>query len=724
MKYLAGVIKDARSVMALCEPGSLEGPIDDISAYLRDDVLSGLALLRHQRAVVPRLILLEAAPTNRTNGAVVTSNMMCYCDNFGTGKTRTMLAMIAIAPLPLACVPQTLISTTPDGEPVRVIIKNMRAGGRMTSNMVVVKSDVIGSWCAEIALLPELRMIKITNVFDYNEFARVATSPGGIGKINSFDIILVKFGDMTLGGKNVPIVNTVAALLRDLRVVLSRVIMDDYEQWHRASESIMPDASSYIAVSTTAREMSRTRHTQPAATFADVMAALRPRANDLARSRAIDERRLRSCDEFIRESVNMPALYRWIVNCEDHKGVIAELFGGTADPETARALEALNGDAVKTTARLLNISATTPADIYAALMQGKETAVIRAKARVERCSRLKAHIVAVFRAMTNKTVDTITSVEIDAIGNWINGDAADPPAHIKPRMGIMAVIDKYAAEAADAETAALREINIVREMLARCACEMCRESVGADPARETSRDGIIMQCCGKIVCRECFARDARGKLRCPLNARHKVGTSRIVFLSGKIDFAAVVEAAPDSAATLVKFEVEGGPAADAPFADINNMKMRALMCIIHGAPIQDRKPDPEELPRGVIIGTEHRACDAPRKVIVFARELETIGNIQEMLEARNINYAVLSGSHSEVQGKINAFRDDPEMRVLLMQSERHASGINLQFATDLVFYHRLTDREIYRQATGRIQRFGRTCSGTIWRLQYEGERAG
>jgi len=486
----------------------------------------------------------------------------------------------------------------------------------------------------------------------------------------------------------------------------------------------MPDASSYIAVSTTSRSLHYSRQNAPVVTFIDVLAALRPRINDFARSRALEERKLRSDDEFIRESVNMPALYRWIVNCEDHKGVIAELFGGTADPNTARAIEALNGDAVKTTARLLNISATTPADIYAALMQGKETAVIRAKERVGKCFALKKHIVDTFRALTNKTVDMITAAEIDAIGAWINGESIEPPHSIKPRVGIMAVIDKYTAEAAEAETMALREINIVREMLARCACEMCRESVGADPARETARDGIIMQCCGKIVCRECFARDARGKLRCPLNARHKVETKQIVFLSGKIDFAAVVEAAPDSAATLVKFEVEGEAGPDTPFAEINNMKMRALMCIIHGANVGDRRADQEELPRGVIIGTEHRECTSPRKVIVFAKEMETISNIQEMLETRRINYAVLSGSHSEVQGKINAFRDDPEMRVLLMQSERHASGINLQFATDLVFYHRLCDKEIYRQATGRIQRFGRTCSGTIWRLQYEGERAG
>lgn len=724
MKYLAGVVKTPQSIMALCEQGAFEGPIDENAAYLRDDVLPRMTLLRHQRAVVPRLILLEATQTYRQeDGSSITSNMISYCDNFGTGKTRAMLAMVAIAPLPLAAVPQVFISATRGSQPVRISVKNLRPNGRLTPTMIIVKSDVVGSWQQESSLLPELNVIRITSVFEFNEFTRIITSPGGIGKINAIDIIIVKFGDMTIGGKLVNIVSAIANLLREQCVTLARVIMDDYDQWKKSYTSIVPDATSYIAVSTT-KKQTRTGVQREWNTFHDILVQMRPRMSELTASRALSIRRIKSEDDFIRRSVDIPALYRWIINCEDHKGVIAELFSGTADPNTARALEAFNGDAIKTTARLLNISATTPADIYAALMQGKETAVVRAKHKLERCYRLKKYIVDTFRAMVDKNVGSITSIEIDAIGAWIYSGSDTPPTYIKPRQGIIAVLDKYIEEASEEETLALREINLVREMLARCCCEVCREHVGSDREHETTRDGIIMQCCGKIVCRDCFARDGKGKLRCPLNAKHEIKTNQIVFLSGKIDLSTVIDASPDSAAELVKFEVDGPADGIMPFSEINNHKIRALLCIINGIAIPGSIADIDELPSGVIVGGEYKECLGARKVVVFARETETIGNIQEILEEKSINYTILSGTHHEIQSKIIMFRDDPEMRVMLIQSERHASGINLQFATDLVFYHKLTDKEIYRQATGRIQRFGRTCSGTIWRLQYDGERAG
>jgi len=724
MKYLAGLVKTPQSIMALCEPGSFDGPIDENAAYLSDDILPRMTLLRHQRAVVPRLILLEAAQTGRDeSGSSFMSNMIYYCDNFGTGKTRTMLAMIAIAPLPLMAAPQVFISAVRGEQPVRIIVKNLRPNGRLTPTMIIVKSDVVGSWQQEAALLPELNIIRITSVFEFNEFSRVINSPGGIGKINAIDIIIVKFGDMTLGGKLVSIVSAIADVLHSHCVTLSRVIMDDHDQWKKSYTSIVPDASSYIAVSTT-KKQARCVVNREWNTFTDIIKQIRPRISDLTGSRALSLRQIKSENDFIRRSVDVPALYRWIINCEDHKGIIAELFSGTADPNTARALEAFNGDAIKTTARLLNISATTPADIYAALMQGKETAVIKAKNRLERCFRLKKHIADTFRAMVDKNVGSITSIEIDTIGAWIHSGSETPPTHIKPRQGIIAVLDRYISEATDEETLALREINLVREMLARCCCEVCREHVGSDRAQETTRDGIIMQCCGKIVCRDCFTRDNKGKLRCPLNAKHEIKTNQIVFLSGKIDLNMVIDAAPDSATELVKFEVDGPVDGPMPFSDINNHKIRALLCIINGMRIPGSVVDTDELPLGVIIGDTYRECVGMRKVVVFAREKETIDNIQEILEEKNINYTILSGTHHELQNKIMNFRDDPEMRVMMIQSERHASGINLQFATDLVFYHKLCDKEIYRQATGRIQRFGRTCSGTIWRLQYDGERAG
>src|SRR5262245_34144340 len=109
MKYLAGVIKTFADVEKLCRGGSIEGHIDADSLRLRENVLPSLTLLPHQTAVIPRLLHMEINQIWGTDaGTTIASNIICYSEQFGTGKTRTMIAMICIAPLPLKSYPMTL----------------------------------------------------------------------------------------------------------------------------------------------------------------------------------------------------------------------------------------------------------------------------------------------------------------------------------------------------------------------------------------------------------------------------------------------------------------------------------------------------------------------------------------------------------------------------------------------------------------------------------------
>jgi SNF2 family DNA or RNA helicase len=195
---------------------------------------------------------------------------------------------------------------------------------------------------------------------------------------------------------------------------------------------------------------------------------------------------------------------------------------------------------------------------------------------------------------------------------------------------------------------------------------------------------------------------------------------QIVFLSGAIDMNAVVNAAPDSKESLFSLNDSPQDTPRDPFDSIENEKLRYLLYVINGRE-PPGTPDNSPLPHGIIEGKGYvRAKD--KKVLVFAKEAETIENIRDVLAKHATPYIVLAGKHNEIQAKINEFRQSTTVNVMLIESERHASGINLQFATDLVFYHKLSDDAIARQAVGRIQRCGRTCSGNVWYLQYDAEK--
>jgi uncharacterized DUF497 family protein len=58
---------------------------------------------------------------------------------------------------------------------------------------------------------------------------------------------------------------------------------------------------------------------------------------------------------------------------------------------------------------------------------------------------------------------------------------------------------------------------------------------------------------------------------------------------------------------------------------------------------------------------------------------------------------------------------------MIINSTKHCSGLNLQTATDLIFAHKIIDKDIQSQVAGRIQRMGRTTQARIHFMLYKNE---
>ena len=159
-----------------------------------------------------------------------------------------------------------------------------------------------------------------------------------------------------------------------------------------------------------------------------------------------------------------------------------------------------------------------------------------------------------------------------------------------------------------------------------------------------------------------------------------------------------------------------------PIDEIENPKLRALYRIIKG-----KQPDnvKEIFPRidSLIQGEKDipTPADIPRKIIVFAAFNETLYKIQEFLNEQQIKFSRLGGTYKQIHEMITDFKTN-NISVMLINSTTNCAGLDLQFTTDLIFFHKIIDSNVQSQVAGRIQRIGRRYNGNIHWLLYRNEK--
>ena len=95
--------------------------------------------------------------------------------------------------------------------------------------------------------------------------------------------------------------------------------------------------------------------------------------------------------------------------------------------------------------------------------------------------------------------------------------------------------------------------------------------------------------------------------------------------------------------------------------------------------------------------------------------------VGKVLDEFNVKYLNLNGSIHVVNGRIRKFKLDESIRIVLMSSEKSASGLNLQEANHIVLLDTMnTDKDnskiIEDQAIGRAARIGQKNKVKVLRL--------
>lgn len=100
------------------------------------------------------------------------------------------------------------------------------------------------------------------------------------------------------------------------------------------------------------------------------------------------------------------------------------------------------------------------------------------------------------------------------------------------------------------------------------------------------------------------------------------------------------------------------------------------------------------------------AVQEGRKLVVIARFIPEIHAIGKMLDAKGIRYAQVSGEITDRPEQIDAFQNDPEVKVFVGQIATAGLGITLTAASTMIFFSLDYSMSNYEQTRARIHRIG------------------
>lgn len=111
-----------------------------------------------------------------------------------------------------------------------------------------------------------------------------------------------------------------------------------------------------------------------------------------------------------------------------------------------------------------------------------------------------------------------------------------------------------------------------------------------------------------------------------------------------------------------------------------------------------------------------------KKLVIMARFVPELDDIQELLEKKKIGYAVVRGGVKDRDNEIHRFQYDDKCRVFVGQIAAAGLGITLTAASTMVFYSLDYSMSNFEQAKARIHRAGQkenchyiylVCRGTV-----------
>lgn len=131
-----------------------------------------------------------------------------------------------------------------------------------------------------------------------------------------------------------------------------------------------------------------------------------------------------------------------------------------------------------------------------------------------------------------------------------------------------------------------------------------------------------------------------------------------------------------------------------------------------------------EIPKNILLSKQEFFMklileNKEKKWLVFSEFDATFNSLLDDLSANGITYSKICGTASHIDNLITNFNNGL-INVLLLNAVHFGMGINLEMATDVLIYHKLSS-EIEKQVIGRAQRPGRVLPLNVHFLSHDNE---
>ena len=680
-----------------------------------------VVLYGHQKTIVRAMIDLEnskrldlcSSKNNITYNAEVNAGILS--EKVGSGKTFDILATILLNPIP-AKSGEIHIIRCKENKINTPFMYRKSFKYTLTPTLIFVGSSVIKQWISSISNYTNLKTFIVYGIKEFENLVNMITDK----TINNFDIVLIKNGTIARivlpKGLSPPMnfCNSTPHMYSLLSVIKGicwpRVVIDDFDVIKLRSESLTINANFTWYVSSTRKSMTTdSKNSEIATCFRSLSQFLKYgnyKVGNITNNKFLYKScNIRNSNEFIAETNTLPTPRFFAYKFKNPNAKLIHIINSLSH-EMKEVIEMINADAIETAAEHLGIKVTTTAGIFEKLLGDQYQEVI-----------FLTKIIKFIDEQTNNLLTRDTWQPNN--GNYgIRQLEKFEPITIKyPK--INEFLSNQHIKYSERKNDSMVTLNRIKDHITDGDCPICFSEL----KNECDGKVIIFKCCSVIICEGCTFGSVFKKKHAAIcaNCRALVDLKDLIYINNEINLDKIIK--DMEAGNIEKDDAENCSKKITNFSikpKKNYSKYDCIVDIIREADIPIKVEVNVDIPV-IMTGPVQLPVANTKKILVFANFDETLKKIQNKFEEEKINYEQLGGTHKQISEIIDRFQNTNTNNVLLINSIKHCAGINLQMATDLVFSHLISDKDIEGQVAGRIMRLGRTTEPNFHYMLFDNE---
>lgn len=692
-------------------------------------------LYEHQKRVVMAMVVTELTRVIKNGNKSMYYSAGFLSEPVGSGKTIDILSLIL-----LLKTPKVLPTINPVVGHCSVVgvarIKNKRI---LPVTLVFVNPSVVVQWELQVKKYTNLNVFMAANFYGVEKLVNKIYD----GSIENYDLVIVKNDKMvnkcvvnpSLIGNNdyfSKLINSsvqqidIYRFISMLEVTWARVVIDDFDNSHDTQTGVrqIPALFTWFVSSTLRGKDGKTVLAETTINkFAEKNPYFESKCNYVLYPPSFVTRSTRlyntinvKCDSALHKvSMEIPHVKYGYVLLRQPDEAIVKRLGYLSGRQIDEIREAINSDAIGQAASLAGTLVVSVYEIYKKILSDNFDKYMKATQNLM----FIEHNIKI--ALARKPLKDVPQ------GHRTIYDESDFNRYKMIEYhyeNVDALLEKLRVHNLKIKDSHGKQLARVKSSYSDGECQICNE-----PFDEKSFIGIEKQCfqvfCGKCALKITnFIKGNNQTGHCPCcRAEITIADIMIIQSAGQNMLNEEnVEDKEEAAEKKRAYEREKLGVQNIESDQDKLSKYEMLIKIINGTADKYRKRVDLAI-ANTMKGVAYLSETKTRKVLVFSNFDETLQKIESKLKEENITYWNLRGTPKELATTVENFAECKTRCALIINSVTYCSGLNLQMATDLVYFHIINSKSHESQVMGRGQRIGRRSPLNVWYLVYKNELA-